>query len=691
MDRHRSHGSVVCRRLNALLITAFAISGSAALGAEVVLSDFNSQGFDYTFDDFSQSVGPGAVRITDPNNGWGGAGVVGNLDLGTLADGRLVIDLIPEAGNGIDRFSIELIDQISGSQTMRSGKWSFDVSSLTPGVPTTLVSQTPLSSPTSGIGDFNNLDLGQIKQWQVLGDFGSPDPFDLSFDRIAVSDELAAPPAYPGAEPDASWRDQAASRIDASRKANLAIEVRDASGATVPGATVDVAMQQHEFGFGSAVQAFRLRNNAAQHQQYKAQVAELFNLATLENNLKWVAWEGEFGGNFTQNGALSALDWLSGQGIDGRGHVMVWPGEANLPSDIRTMLADGNLTPTEQQQVRTRIANHIGEIATATNGKVVAWDVVNETRTNNDLMRELSEGNDALVTWFNLARQAATNADLYLNDFGILNSWGQAAENNRDQYYETIQTLKDDGAAIEGIGFQGHFRGDDITGPEELWAILDRFDELGLAMQVTEFDFETTDEELQAQYTRDFFTAMFAHEGIDDLILWGFWEDAHWRPDAALFRSDWSIKPNGEAFLDLVFDEWWTDEVATSDEAGTASIRGFKGDYEISARAGGAAASVELTLSADQTATIVLPYLVGDYNGDGRVDSADYSVWRDSFGSTTNLAADGNHDGVVDDNDYAVWASRFGNAVPSAAIVPEPTAMTTALVLAAVFGLAFRR
>jgi hypothetical protein len=67
----------------------------------------------------------------------------------------------------------------------------------------------------------------------------------------------------------------------------------------------------------------------------------------------------------------------------------------------------------------------------------------------------------------------------------------------------------------------------------------------------------------------------------------------------------------------------------------------------------------------------------GDYNGDGVVDAADYTVWRDSLGSTTNLAADGNINGRIDEGDFDVWRQHFGQTAPSgtgaaASAVPEP-------------------
>lgn len=72
---------------------------------------------------------------------------------------------------------------------------------------------------------------------------------------------------------------------------------------------------------------------------------------------------------------------------------------------------------------------------------------------------------------------------------------------------------------------------------------------------------------------------------------------------------------------------------------------------------------------------LVTPTAQGDYNDDGVVNLADYTVWRDNLGSTTNLDANG-HDagdsaGVVDTADYAFWRLNFGNAVlpPAAASV----------------------
>jgi autotransporter-associated beta strand protein len=81
----------------------------------------------------------------------------------------------------------------------------------------------------------------------------------------------------------------------------------------------------------------------------------------------------------------------------------------------------------------------------------------------------------------------------------------------------------------------------------------------------------------------------------------------------------------------------------------------------------------------------------GDYNSNGVVDAADYTVWRDTLGDqvTPGTGADGtgpggSPDGVVDQLDYQLWVDHFGEAAPdggSNAIVgtvPEPSAISLA-------------
>ncbi len=82
----------------------------------------------------------------------------------------------------------------------------------------------------------------------------------------------------------------------------------------------------------------------------------------------------------------------------------------------------------------------------------------------------------------------------------------------------------------------------------------------------------------------------------------------------------------------------------------------------------------------------------GDFNGDGVVDAADYTVWRDRLGSpaTPFSAADPSGDGLVGATEYALWKSSYGQQASDlrlpATSVPEPGSM--ALMLAACAGAA---
>lgn len=78
--------------------------------------------------------------------------------------------------------------------------------------------------------------------------------------------------------------------------------------------------------------------------------------------------------------------------------------------------------------------------------------------------------------------------------------------------------------------------------------------------------------------------------------------------------------------------------------------------------------------SRQLTMRVVSPGVAGDFNYDGLVDAADYTVWRDTAGSNGSLmAADANGDQIVNQADLAAWRSGYG-ATPAVAI-PEPATL----------------
>ncbi len=301
----------------------------------------------------------------------------------------------------------------------------------------------------------------------------------------------------------------------------------------------------------------------------------MFNYATLENGLKWEALAGDWAPSFTLDNARRAIAWLREHGLAVRGHVLVWPGWRHLPRSLRAHESDPS-------SLRAAIETHIRGVVSAVKGTVVDWDVINEPFDNHDLIDIL--GREAMVDWFKTARAADQAPRLFINDHGILPGEGGDTP-HRAHYESTIQFLIDEQAPLDAIGMQGHF-GSQLTVPEEVLAILDRFARLGKPIMVTEYDIGVEDEELAGQFTRDLLTALFSHPAVVGFVMWGFWDGSHWKGNAPLYRRDWSLKPAGAVFRELVLKTWRTDEAGKTGPDGTLSTRGFLGEYAIEVRAG---------------------------------------------------------------------------------------------------------
>ncbi|WP_146564690.1 hypothetical protein [Posidoniimonas corsicana] len=84
--------------------------------------------------------------------------------------------------------------------------------------------------------------------------------------------------------------------------------------------------------------------------------------------------------------------------------------------------------------------------------------------------------------------------------------------------------------------------------------------------------------------------------------------------------------------------------------------------------------------------TVDLP---GDYNDDGQVDAADYTVWRDALGTDAALPNDLTP-GAVTPVDYDVWLQNYG-ASGGVAVAAAPEPATFCLACAACLAVAGRR
>ena len=444
----------------------------------------------------------------------------------------------------------------------------------------------------------------------------------------AFAEGRPPPGGYLGSAPDAPWR-AAAERIDRVRKADLTVHVEDAEGRPVEGAEVRVAMRRHAFAFGSFDEGSFLVDDrkaaasearfgpefvarepgtgalpdslADDQRRYQQAFARLFNHATV--GFYWGGWYQD------PEPRLASLAWFQDHGITVRGHPLVWPAWPWLTPEMEAR-AD------EPTFLRQRVRTHIyGLLATPEVRRTIhEWDVVNEARDNHVLQDALrgppgdptSDG--VLADAFRWARESAPGAHLYLNENGILGAGSWRSSRGVDHMTRLVRRI--DAlcpGCIDGVGVQSHVAVP-LPPPDTVLAVFDRLGALSKRVKVTEFDMTGVSEEVGGRYLRDFLTAVFSHPAADGFVMWGFWDGNHWRGSAPVYRRDWSIKPSGQAYQDLVLGEWWTDETATTGPDGAARVRGFLGDYAVTVRHDGRETEHAVTLQrADGDVTVRVP------------------------------------------------------------------------------------
>ncbi|MBN2685772.1 MAG: endo-1,4-beta-xylanase [Pontiellaceae bacterium] len=239
----------------------------------------------------------------------------------------------------------------------------------------------------------------------------------------------------------------------------------------------------------------------------------------------------------------------------------------------------GNAGPQASKEViLERLEKHIKTVVGRYKGKIIGWDVANESIADNgdwttENLRNSSwyraVGPEVLTLAFKWAHEADPDAKLYYNDYNI----EQGASKNTGKHAASLILLKrliDEGAPITGVGIQGHWHLD--TNLEDVDKAIENYGKLGLKVSITELDVTSTGDnsgafgvnrgeggippenyEKQAEVYKKLFEIFNKHSDvIERVTFWGISDTRSWRrgQDALLFTGDLEPKPAFKAVLD---------------------------------------------------------------------------------------------------------------------------------------------
>jgi endo-1,4-beta-xylanase len=162
------------------------------------------------------------------------------------------------------------------------------------------------------------------------------------------------------------------------------------------------------------------------------------------------------------------------------GHCLVW--HSQTPAWI---FIDKDSAEVSRDTLLARIKNHITTVVSRYKGRIKGWDVVNEAIMEDGSWRQSPLyriiGADFIDSAFVWAHAADPDAELYYNDYAM------AHEGKRNAVVALVESLKEKGIRIDGVGMQGHCG---MTHPdlaEEEKSIV-AFGQTGVKVMITELD-----------------------------------------------------------------------------------------------------------------------------------------------------------------------------------------------------------
>ena len=493
--------------------------------------------------------------------------------------------------------------------------------------------------------------------------------------------------------------------IDNFRRGPAAVTLRGAA----PGSEVHVKLQRHDFNFGTIARGFNSFPDLADNPtpgsgayHYQQFVNGRFNSLVPSNGGKWAhnEWTRDA---VTMAGIDDFLDYAAAHDMRARMHNLIWD-TGQQPDWVRNDGGTGLLDraaagdTAAKEELRQEILERIDYYVRDRASQYSEIDVVNESLHQPRYWQVF--GASGFAEFFNEVTSAiddaGSDARAMLNEYNVL-QWSQdplnpgTSDPYANWYRDHAVEIMEAGGAMSGIGAQ--YYADSRTSSDGLGSaahsagrILQAYQNLsvtGLPIALTEFgvgtgNAATYDWGWTSQIMEDAMRMTFGTADATSFLIWDIISTGD--TDFGMFDSDYLNPTSATTRWDALMDEWDTDLTLPVNADGTIDFTGFYGDYEITT--GGQTFTLSIAKGTTGYSLVVGPFVPGDYNGDGTVDAADYSVWRDAMAAGANsLLNEDASPGIVDEADYAVWRTHFGETAGSGTIAPRAAPEPTSLLL----------
>jgi len=381
-----------------------------------------------------------------------------------------------------------------------------------------------------------------------------------------------------------------------------------------PHARVRIRLKSHAFTFGTALSSSRiglqrtpwLTSSDTSAVNYRNFILRNFNAVVPENAGKWDSNEPERD-KLTLRHLDSFIDFAASNGKRVRMHGVLW--DVSEPAWVRA-LKDTALNGSSQAQrdaakadLRARISRRIQYFVRDRAHRYAELDVLNEAVHRPKYSRIFGvAGVAGIYNEVKAAVQAAgASTRIVPNEYDVLQSLGRIGDPYANWYRNHVESLRDAGAAVDGIGIQYYAVDDELArvrnphSPSRIAQVLHNLATTDLPLTLSEFGVQKSGDpppQRAAEILAEALRLSFGHEKMTTFIAWGFWRPRMWSvaPLGAFVDAEWNLTPAGKVWQQLTgVQDWklanvptWTTDVSlAADAMGRVDFTGFYGDYEV--------------------------------------------------------------------------------------------------------------